>query len=286
MKIEINNIYNMDCLKGLKLMKDNSVDITITSPPYNIGKKSQGKGKYQTYEDNMPMQEYYDFIKEVVSELIRVTKYYVFFNFQILTNNNIAYYQLFNEFKYNIKDTIIWHKSNALPSFNDFELTSAFEFVLVFTKKEFAKQRKFEYINKYHFKKQKCNRNVIYDTKYIDKIESIIKNTNISKNKCVVINPTVVFDKDVNVISGPGANIENFEGKDKHNAIYPEYFVKWFLERYTNEEDIVLDPFMGLGGTAYACKDMNRNYIGFEMDKEYIDITKDRLKKISPKLPF
>lgn len=280
LKIEMNNIYNLDCLIGLRAMEDNSVDITITSPPYNVGKKIQGKGKYVSFEDNMPMDKYFEFIKEVVSELIRVTKYYVFFNFQILTNNNLAYYQLFNEFKYNIKDTIIWHKSTASPTANDYELTSAFEFVLVFTKEEYAKQRKFEYTNKYHFIENKYNRNIIYDSKYIFETKKMIKENNkVKKNNFITIDPSVLFDENTNVIYGSGANAEKFVGRDKHRAIFPEYFVEWFIARFTNQDDIVLDPFLGGGTTAYVSRKLGRNYIGFETEKKYIDISKNRLRE-------
>ena len=65
---EVNRIYQMDCLAGLKKMKDNSVDVIVTSPPYNIGIQ------YNTYEDKKSEQEYLDWLHKVAIECKRVMK--------------------------------------------------------------------------------------------------------------------------------------------------------------------------------------------------------------------
>jgi site-specific DNA-methyltransferase (adenine-specific)/modification methylase len=140
MEIESNNIYNMSCVDGLRLMKDDSVDIVITSPPYNL---KDSESKYDQYDDNMTDEDYYNFIKDVVAELIRVTKYFVFFNFQFLSGNKIVYLKIMNDFRDNIKDIIIWHKNSALPSPANC-LTNVYEFVVVFTKKDKAKGKAFD----------------------------------------------------------------------------------------------------------------------------------------------
>lgn len=67
--LELNKIYCMDCLEGLKQLDDNSIDITVTSPPYNAG-IDYGR----SYNDNKPLHEYLAFIKDVMTELYRVTK--------------------------------------------------------------------------------------------------------------------------------------------------------------------------------------------------------------------
>jgi site-specific DNA-methyltransferase (adenine-specific) len=60
--LELNKIYNMDCLEGLKLLDDNSIDLIITSPPYNLGKKHHTGNNvfksYNEYDDNMPEELY------------------------------------------------------------------------------------------------------------------------------------------------------------------------------------------------------------------------------------
>lgn len=77
----------------------------------------------------------------------------------------------------------------------------------------------------------------------------------------------------------------NTQDKDlyEHPTIKPLEFVKKHILNSTNEGDLVLDCFCGSGTTLVACKELNRNYLGFEIDKEYYEISKNRLKGISQK---
>lgn len=72
--------------------------------------------------------------------------------------------------------------------------------------------------------------------------------------------------------------VETIKGS-KHPAIYPEYIIMEFLKLLTRKGDTVLDPFMGSGTTAVACKKLGRNYIGFEINPEYCRYAEERLKK-------
>lgn len=77
----------------------------------------------------------------------------------------------------------------------------------------------------------------------------------------------------------------NVKDKKKylHPTIKPLEMVKKHLQNVTKENDIVLDCFLGSGTTAVACKETNRQYLGFEINKEYYDIACDRLKEITQK---
>lgn len=77
----------------------------------------------------------------------------------------------------------------------------------------------------------------------------------------------------------------NKKDKDSYNhpTIKPLDLVKKHLLHSTNENDVVLDPFLGSGTTAMACKELKRQYIGFEIDKDYYNIAKDRLNGINQK---
>ena len=77
-----------------------------------------------------------------------------------------------------------------------------------------------------------------------------------------------------------GLNVED-KKKYEHPTIKPLEFVKQHILHSTKENDIVLDCFMGSGTTAVACKETGRHYIGFEINKEYVDIANDRLKGIT-----
>lgn len=62
-----------------------------------------------------------------------------------------------------------------------------------------------------------------------------------------------------------------------HPTEKPVDMLEWFVSNNSNENDIILDPFMGSGSTGVACKNLNRNFIGIELDKEYFDIAKERI---------
>jgi DNA modification methylase len=229
--ININKVYNLDCEQGMRLLEDDSVDITITSPPYNIG------GKYALYKDNLSEEEYTKFIRRVIKEMIRVTKYYVFFNYALLTNNKNTYLQLMSEFKENIKEIIIWHKRQAIPT--DITcLSSAFEFIIVFSKKEESESR-------------------LFSRSYMKQIST-------------------------NVIHGNSNSVDEFnDGKVNNTACFPQYLVKWIIDKFSKEGDIIMDPFMGSGTTAYVTKQNNRQYLGFEIDKSQVDLTEIKLRQLT-----
>ena len=63
-----------------------------------------------------------------------------------------------------------------------------------------------------------------------------------------------------------------------HSTQKPVYIMKWLLERLTVEGDVILDPFMGSGTTRVACKNLNRHFIGMELDEAYFNIAKDRIE--------
>jgi len=70
----------------------------------------------------------------------------------------------------------------------------------------------------------------------------------------------------------------------KHPAIYPEYIIQELLKLLTRKGDVVLDPFMGSGTTAVACKKLGRNYIGFEINADYCRYAEERIKNIKYQL--
>lgn len=79
----------------------------------------------------------------------------------------------------------------------------------------------------------------------------------------------------------PGRMVEPDEGFINHPTPKPKHFIKELLKMVTREFDIVLDPFLGSGSTAVACKQLNRRYIGFEIDPEYCRLAAKRIEKVS-----
>jgi len=99
---------------------------------------------------------------------------------------------------------------------------------------------------------------------------------------CVVFkkgNPRMIKKgKDI-FMDTPGRMIEPDEGFINHPTPKPKTFIKELLMLFSKENDIVLDPFMGSGSTAVACKQLKRNFIGFEISNDYCKLARERLKK-------
>lgn len=238
--MKVNEIINDDCLKVMSEMSDSCVDVTITSPPYNAGENIRGTF-YKEYEDNMDEEAYYQFIKKTIEESIRVTKYYVFFNFQILSTNKHAYLRIMNDFRFNIKEVMVWCKKQVQPAIQPTCLSSGFEFILVFTKPDMASKRTFE---------------------------RAFFNQRLSGSE----------NKNYNYIYGDSASITELAvDKGTNKATFPRYLVRWFIDRFTQKDDIVFDPFMGSGTTAIVAQQNQRRYFGCELDKEQVALAKKSL---------
>lgn len=78
----------------------------------------------------------------------------------------------------------------------------------------------------------------------------------------------------------PGKMVEPDEGFINHPTPKPKHFIKEILQMTTNENDLILDPLIGSGSTAVACKQLNRRFIGFEIKKDYCILASKRLEKI------
>jgi site-specific DNA-methyltransferase (adenine-specific) len=153
-EIKINTIYNENCVETLKKMKAKSVDLVFTSPPYNMNLRIRNgqycsrqivkefSTKYDGFDDNLPIEEYYEFHSKIISELLRVSPI-VFYNIQIVTGSKRAIFKIIGEFSDQLKDIIIWDKGNAQPAMGVGVLNRQSELILVFDS-ENAISRKFE----------------------------------------------------------------------------------------------------------------------------------------------
>lgn len=243
--LEINKIYCMDCLDGLRLIDNNSIGITITSPPYNANCRYQNgrfhkiedsddsRRKYVGFDDAMQPIEYYEWQRQVIKELMRVTRNQVFYNIQILNSNKLAIFKLFGEFSENIKELIIWDKKYGEPAIQYGVLNSCFELIIVFDKSD-AIRRSFS--------------NGLFGRGTFDNIIRIGKNF---------------------------GNIHSYN----HSAIFPKELVRKIIKNFSVEHEIILDPFMGSGVTAVVAKELCRNFIGFEINNFYCGIINKELSQ-------
>lgn len=209
--MELNRIYQRDCVEALKEMEDSSVDCIITDPPYGINYLSNH------YKGDNPHKEIAndDNLFIPLDELWRVLKpngaMFVFFSHKVPLIDK------------RVKNTLIWVKNNWTAGDLEGDFGNQYECIAFMPKEQFKLKSK-RYPNVWHF----------------DRIPA---------------------------------------DKLKHPTQKPTSIIRRMVECSTQEGELVLDPFMGSGTTAKACKELKRNFIGFELDEGYCKIANERLKQ-------
>ena len=148
--LEINKIYNESNLDTMSKMSDDFVDVIITSPPYNIGKSRINGGfnkkNYDKYNDDLSLEDYFKSTKIWIDEMLRVTKYHIFYNIQEVSGNRGIISYIMNEYKDNIKEVFIWAKQNPPSSIVETMCSSGYEYIFCISKDN-PESRKFNYCN-------------------------------------------------------------------------------------------------------------------------------------------
>ncbi|NIL33287.1 DNA-methyltransferase [Bacillus thuringiensis] len=258
----LNEVHNIDCLEGLRLLPDNHIDLTVTSPPY----------------DDLRIYNGYSFdFENIAKELYRVTKQggIVVWVVGDRTNNGsetgTSFKQAlhFKELGFNLHDTMIYMKDSI--SFPDkTRYYQIFEYMFIFSK---GKPKTINLIkdreNKWHDGKKRIKGH------YRNSDGEIKRH-----NKENLLQPYGVRFNVWRVSTGC-----NKSSKDKiafkHPAIFPEKLAEDHILSWSNPGDIVLDPFMGSGTVAKMALLNDRNYLGYEISEEYCnEIIKPRLEGI------
>ena len=253
--IELNTIYNEDCLEGMKRITNGSIDLTVTSPPYD---------NLRTYNGNISQWSFEKF-KAIAKELYRVTKqggvvvWVVGDSTSKFCESFTSFKQAlkFHEIGFNLLDTMIYYKQNYAPAYPSLRrYANQFEYMFVFSK---GKPKTFNPIQK-----QKA-RNKTEKVAFRQKDGSLTRK----------VKPKGRETKDASNVweYAVGGNLTG------HPAVFPEQLANDHIISWSNEGDVVLDPFMGSGTTAIACINTNRNYIGFELDPEYYNKATKRLER-------
>jgi len=273
--IELNKVYNEDCLITLSKLDDNIIDLTVTSPPYD---------DLRTYNDHISGRKTefngYSFDFELIAkELYRTTKdggivvWVVGDGTEKGSETGTSFRQAlyFKEIGFNLHDTMIYMKNNfSNPSSTRYH--QIFEYMFVFSK---GKPKTFNSI--------KDRKNI-----YGGQVGSWGKNTSRQKDGTMVERKKKViqpYGQRYNVWAyKTSKNGQEDEVAYEHPAIFPLQLVKDHIISWTNEGDLIYDPFMGSGTTAKASILTNRNYLGSEISEEYFEIIEKRLKEISLEL--
>ncbi|MGV3529139.1 MAG: DNA-methyltransferase [Flavisolibacter sp.] len=240
-------------------LPDKSVDLMVTSPPYNInisyGNKWEDrkivKAKGSKYDDFLPEAEYRKLLENVFQETKRVLKE----NGQLWLNIKNRYvddqilppFWVLDYFKdMYLKNIIIWNFDWGGSTSSRF--CSRYEYVFFFTK---------------HKKNYTFN---------LDEVKIPSLNYRPDRYKSQLKNPSDVWK--ISLVSG------NSIERTEHPAQYPEDLIERILKVGSNEGDLILDPFMGSGTTAAVAKKLNRHFIGYDTNAEYIEIAKKRVDSV------
>ena len=241
--MEKNIIYHGDCIEGMKILPDNSVDMVLTDPPYGTT-----CNKWDTVVD---MDAFWKEIKRVTKKnsAILIFTQMPFTATVVMSNPKMFRYEW------------ICEKANATGFLNARRMPmKCHENVLVFYNK----------LPVYH---PIMEHGKPYRRGVKDKNSS---NYNAVK-RLRSENPTGTrFPRDVLKVSWRSAF-----GKTLHPTQKPVSLCEYFIKTYSNKGDIILDPFIGSGTTAVAAINTDRKYIGFEKEEEYFDIAQNRLEKLA-----
>lgn len=202
----------MDCVEGMKLIKDKSIDLIITDPPYGVRKKEEWDRKKYFLSN----------VKLWLDECLRISKTVIWF----CAEKMLPY--ILKNFEKEFKRLLIWNKPPG---------------------SQFAGA---------------MNSNIWYSTEPILVFGELPKGNKNKKYGYSCFNYRTVPQK-----------------KYGHPTTKPLGLIEELIYFHSEEGDIVLDPFIGSGTTAVACKKLNRNFIGFEISKEYCDIANKRLQSVT-----
>ena len=241
-------LYKGDCLDVLNTLDANSVDLVVTSPPYD------------------DLREYNSVIdwKQLATALYRVIKEggVVVWNVNdkvIDGSKSLTSFKqciLFNEIGFNVNDVMIWKKANPMPQVKQPRYNQVFEYMFIFSKG-----------------KPKTFNPIMVDCKCAGQnYASTCKKITTGKEreyKEFEINSKKVAD-----------NIWEFaisQNKTEHPAVFPLELPSKHIKSWSNKNELVLDPFMGSGTTGIACKMLFRNFIGIEIDENYFKLAERRI---------
>jgi DNA modification methylase len=321
--LELNKIYNMDALNGLRAMSDESVDCIITSPPYfqlrDYGVDGQIGLESTPQEFVAKLVEIFHEAKRALKKMgtlwIVIGDTYNGTSAGKKTSNKESYHDY--SFRENIgsiarksllmiparlaiamiddgwtlRNKIIWHKPNAMPSSVNDRFTVDYEEVLFFTK---AKQYYFKQLKEPMITKDLYEANKGVDLVNQFNRQGLVrgsvgafgqpqsgsrKQDQIGRNDYTGFNARYQTPEDLQRNKRTVWTIPTSQSAIDHFAMFPEALIEPMIESGCPKDGIVLDMFSGSGTTCAVAKRMGRSYIGFDINGEYTDIANKRVAK-------
>ena len=327
--MELNRIYNLDAVEGLKQLGDNSVDLAVIDPPYfRIMVKDHRGNKYDWDNQWDSFQDYLNWCKVWFAELKRIIKSNG--SLYIFTDDKIsAYIQVELDKTFNLENNIVWVKPNnmTIKGWHNYRCYCPITERILFYSKEsrnsnlenvsyaenvktfapiveymieqkkktkeyfgFKTDEEFNvYINKITNTKSVVARHYFTYSQWVFPTKEIYKklqgiNKEIFKQEYEVFKQEYevrrrVFNQSKNFTDVWKFNITSSSEEVYHPTQKPISLLRRIIETSSKEGDLVVDCFMGSGTTAIASKNLNRNFIGFELNEKYFAIAKKRIEE-------
>jgi len=245
-----NKMIQGDCLELLKQIPENSIDMTFADPPFNL------KKSYKSYRDSLALQEYLNWCESWISEMVRITKP----SGSIFLHNIPKWLTYYATFLNPIADFKHWISWDA-PTSPMGKTLQPNHYGILFYAKE-AKQLKFYEVRYPHKRDRKSS--------------YLLKDYGGKKGH---LHP---FGSLVSDVWTDIHRVKHNKYRDDHPCQLPIHLLERLILMTTDENDTVLDPFSGTGTTAIAAKRLGRNYIGLELDPDYVRIAEDKLAQELP----
>lgn len=259
-------LFQGDCLEVMKNIEDESVDMVITSPPY----ANQRKDSYNSVSED----KYINWFRPIAKEIKRILKpsgsFFLNIKPHVVNGQRSCYVfdlilSLVREVGFNYIDELCWVK-NPYPIKSNKRFKNSFEPIYHFSK-----------TIKIKFNPLACGTQV-KECSYKRakrKICGSPKNgSNLNMDHSNILN--IELARPSNVINVNNV-VNQYSLKKEHPATFPEALVDFFIKSFSDEVDVVLDPFVGSGTTLVASKNLNRKYIGIDLEEKYCEIAKKRL---------
>lgn len=256
-------IVKSDCLQFLKGIENKSYDVCISSPPYNISLN------YSKYNDDR--DDYVEWMNSVWKEVCRVLKDdgHLFLNIAYTKNSPFDAYKIAENVPWKLQNNIIWAKSVEVDG-------KVRGYSTPTTSKRYL-QNGWEHI--FHFTKEGNTEidleasGVPYNEEY-NNAERNLKRSGRDwrpTTNCWHITYQSKATKEIT---------KEIAGENKHPAIYPTKLVEKCLKVSGLKKGIVFDPFMGTGTTAVVAKEYGLNFVGCDIDEEYVKFANERVSKV------
>jgi DNA modification methylase len=258
--MELNKIYCENCLDTMRRMPDNFIDLTVTSPPY----------------DNLREYKGYSFdFESIAKELFRVTKkggvvVWVVGDATVNGSESGTSFRqalYFKEIGFNLHDTMIYSKNNMVLTHNRYEQDFEYMFVLSKGKPTTFNPLKVKTVEAGRVKKYN------YNTGTTNEKSSAVRS---GTNRTVTVADEKYRGNIWFYAVGSNCNT-NDDIAFNHPAIFVEALVSDHIKSWSNEGDLIYDPFMGSGTTAKMAHLLKRNWIGSEISQEYVDLAYKRI---------